>query len=318
MLKKALSHPKILPKLLLSHNFTQPNTAIFKSLPDSVQGNIAENGQSNFFSEYSIYSNKSPSLALLIAKKITGNRYQPILFDNFVYQKTPQGDVALGLNTFLPKFNYTDPGKLLGEEITLESDSSSFFDIRYNTLGNAVSDIGSEDLKFQLENRKIQGKKNYIFIGAFNSGEDRHDTYYGKLSGPIILINLSYAIIEGQYRFNLLYILFLTISLSYILVILIKLSLGIPLLYPFKEQIEKKLKKEKIAVSKKTATRSVLLAFNDVMKLVFLDELHFWLVVLLVVMTAVIFDKLINGFGLIIVFLILYKVMQLISKHKKS
>ncbi len=59
---------------------------------------------------------------------------------------------------------------------------------------------------------------------------------------------------------------------------------------------------------------SVLRYFLDGLErafhLVFVEELHLWLVVILVVCAIIVYNKMINGFSLLVLFAVLYKIMQ--------
>lgn len=313
LLNQALKKSEIASRILLSHNYLQPNTPLFSSLPDSVFGNIVENGENNFFSKYSLFYKHTPSLPVLIAERITGNKYKAFANNILISQKDFSGRTRYGVNHFLPKFNLTEKQTL--NDKYLMSDEYELSESRYLTLGDAISENGSIDLLLQLKQRKENGKKNYLFIGAFNSKEDHHDTFFGKLSGPVILLNLTYALVQKQHLLSIFYIFYLWFSLSYIIVVLIKISLRISFNYPFKKQIEQLFRRpeQKNDEYPKTIKARFIKSIYAVFNLFFLDELHFWLVILLVITTALLLGKLVNGFGLLFVFLILYKTLQLLN-----
>lgn len=275
LLRSALIQRNIENKLILAYNPQHSNSSLFANLSPSLFGIITEESSTSLFSHFTV-NKEIPSLPSAIASRISGKS------ENYM------------MNTFLPAFHFRDEAELFG---TGDADDEFVGEISQLELGDVVHTDGKNNLYRILNQRKKEGRKNYIIIGDISGKGDVHDTFFGKLHGPAILLNIAYDILEGEPKLDLWFLCYLWFTFSVIIYLLISSAI--------RENKSEALPKKRGLIS------SLVPAF----RIVFIEELHYWLLICFVLTTALCFDKLLNGFGLLILFAILYKSFAAVTQN---
>lgn len=312
ILREWLIDPVIESKLLLAENFLRPNTEKFASLNENMFGNIVEHKTNDFFVTYQPYRHRRPSISYKLYNKLKGLQTNTILNELLIWEKG-NGWPKLGLNAYIPSFRFTDEKLLYDDSFEEKEGTASVSGHTYFELGDVIDFPGSQNLLRTLYQRKKENKRNIVFIGSFKgSGMDMHTTFYGDLHGPTIILNLFFSHMEGQHRISILYILYLWLGISCVLFVLIKKAVGMPVLSVTRKPARQVKRKPHPALAKLKGS------FYAVYAIIIAEEIHFWLFVLFVFATAIVWDKIINGFALFILLHILYKTLQYYSHHKKT
>lgn len=313
LLRAVLTDQPLQSKILTAENNLRPNIGPFASLTDSVYGNIVEEANHNFFSTYNIYRDNRPGLAYLgftKIKSLTANSWGDGLF---VFEKERRSGFY-GLNAYIPQFELTEENKLYGnqEDPSGKEISSTLNNHNYFEIGDLVAEHANADwFSDLLKQRKNSGGRNVILIGALKSEEkDVHSTYYGKMHGATIHLNLLYSLLNGQHRINVFYLLYLWIFMAFIIYLVIRKSLGRPI-FMTNIRFKKSKKQAKATISLRSLVRAVW-------DLLIIDELHFWLFVLFVLATAILWGRIINGFVLVLLLQLIYKVFQYYKKSAEE
>jgi hypothetical protein len=312
LLREILTDKAIQAKMISGYNFHHPNTPFFASLNDSVNGNIVEAGEHNFFSTFQIYREQYPALAYLCYRKM--KFLQTSAEGLFVREKKEGRWASFGINSYIPHFELTDEHELYnksnggrpGENTSGIANDNNF------ELGDIVSENGDPvPLLRTLEQRKKLGLKNIVFIGSFKGDEtDLHNTFYGRLHGATIHLNLIYSLLRGQHRINFFYLVYMWVFMSLIIYVSIRQALHLPL-FRTSPGVAQKIKTKKPGKFKVT----ILSALKAAWHIIILEELHFWLFAIFVLATASLWGRIINGFVLLIILQLFYKVFRYYALH---
>lgn len=320
-------------KLLLSLNgWKTENTAL--QLADEVYGNISEEGNEQLFVSHIIKRNEYYSLPYKLYHSINKIKTgEPFLLRNLFWEKDSVGRTSLATNTFFPEFSFTDE-KMLTENIRvpgnnagIQPDTGYEQDSRhYYFLSQPLSEYGQIEFSKNLSQRKKKGYKNIIFIGTFTSpDEDIHQTLYEPLHGPTILLNILYALHQGKHHLSLGFLLLLFIGYFLVSYVLVYACLKLKF---FPDRVIKQAKialtwtKDIFLINKKNAPgkskrnskkkgiykeksgfagliRRTVIASLD---FIFIEEIHFVLLLLLIGIVKFLTGYLINGMSLLIYF----------------
>jgi hypothetical protein len=234
LLLNTLQDPLISSKFLAGNNLDHPTLPFFASLNDSLFGTISEKvDDRNFFSTYQIYKNNQAAWGYQVYARMQHLQSKPWMNSLLVREKKGQQWASLGFNSYIPHFELTDEQKLYRSalEDTAREKSSMLGEYNYFELGDLTGEAGNPlQLTATLQQRKKQGYRNIIFIGSFKGEDiDTHNTYYGRMHGPTIHLNLAYSLVHGQHRLNVFYLLYLWVFISVIIFVIIRHSLQLSL-----------------------------------------------------------------------------------------
>lgn len=305
-----MKDPFISSKLVMGENLDHPTDSYFRNSNDSMFGVISEKAdEHHFFSTFQIYKEEQPAWSYKLYNYIEGIRSSPVTNNLLVREKKPGRWASIGLNSYIPHFELTEESELYRSPLgpALTDTSLVATDFNYFELGSVSSDFF--ELAATLQQRRSKGLRNIIFIGSFKAEDiDLHNTYYGRLHGPTVHLNLAYSLMEHQHRLTVPYLLYLMISFSIIVYVIIRHALQLPFLRNVHKPQRAKIRKNKVA-------GKVLKFIHPAIHILFLDELHFWLFAFFVFVTAVACGRIVNGLLLFIVLQLLCKVFQYYSQH---
>ena len=315
-LREVLTDQGIESKLLLAHNLVNPNTDYFASLNDSVYGNVVESGYEHSFAVFKPYHKGRPSLAYLIYRKVGQLETGTSLGDLLVSEKKKNRWRSFGINCYIPHFELTQEDKIYDDNGEKGDQQHLVSQNNYFEIGDVVTyPVQQQSLLHTLYQRKSEGMKNIIFIGSFKgTSEDVHPTYYGRLHGATILLNLFCSLQAHQHRLSIWFLIYLWFFISCILFIAVRKGLGTPL---FSALSAKPTPKTSIRKKNK-----ILMGLKDsivcIWHILILDELHFWLFAIFIFGTAIVWDRIINGLVLFILLQLIYKVFQYYAHTHKA
>jgi len=209
-------------KLILSVNQGIHTNPAFQ-FNDSLYGNIREQTNDKLFVSHYIVSDRNNSLPFTIYSKLHGATTGSGWFGQaLLHEKTGDKGQAWIANPFLPEF------RIMDEQLLWEGDEDSSSTLHKFFVGQIVAASGSADFIQNLERRKRFHKKNIVLLGSFGSdGEDVHQTLYRQLHGPVILLNIIYALERGQHRITWGFVIILLIGYSLISWFLLYSALGL-------------------------------------------------------------------------------------------
>lgn len=292
-LRAILSEPAIEAKLVMAKNSSRLNTNRFATLNDSVYGIINEKGTEDgpLFATYSPLSSRGNSFSYRVYQKLNHNLARPTFFGLCVKEITSNKPTKIGLSSYIPIMRLTNEEDLYGNAENETQGSAS--DFNYFELGDLDNEANQDLFKQILGQRRKENKQNIIFIGSFKGEDiDIHNTYFGRLHGSTILLNLIYSLDQGDHLISFSYVLVLWLGLSAILFIMFRLSSD-------KSLISDKLKKAK---PKKKATTGLKGFGQALCHILIIDSLHTWLLVIFALFTYWFCERILNCFALILLF----------------
>jgi hypothetical protein len=193
-------------KLLVSGNGTKEENPTFR-FPASAVGDAAEQTSERQFITHTLTRGNAYSLPYKIYAWMYGaTEADAYLWGRLLTEHRRDGTSAWAVNTFLPLFSMTDERRLESEYpsgptlLVGEADTTTSAGWELRNLGYLVSPDGAQDLQDNLSQRKTQGKRNILLIGAFKGqDEDIHKTIHGPLHGTTILLNLVFDLQKGEH-----------------------------------------------------------------------------------------------------------------------
>ena len=307
LLKNALTRLYSQDKLLVSvAGKYSDNTEL--RFPVAVSGDVKEETNEKLFVTHRLKRPNFFSLPYLINVRLQKIKTSSSdYFNLFLKQTDSSQHLSYTMNTFLPQFFITDESLLKSDfskqpQNNLSTSDTDFVPISsllYRTLGNAVSKDGEEELLADIQQRRRDNKKNIIFLGSFSGNEDLHRTAYTELHGPTIILNLVYALGKGENKISVglicwLFIWCMGITLLLFNGVLKKVNDSGAIIYPY-------IHKHQIQLSKCMHFNKFTWRSNPCIlfiKFIFIEESQYWLLLILVAATYVIYGILLNGISL--------------------
>jgi len=201
-------------KLLLSYNPADQKQKIL-NFPPAAYGNVREESNDFTFISYSIHAKDQPfSLAYLMYARYSHITHTDILAGNSILVEHKAGHRFVCMNKFLLDFHLTDEQRLYNnlqsQPVGHSNTIQPLAGMPAQNLGFIVTPQGQTILTSEMRQRKLNHLENIVFIGSFNSpDEDVHNTVYGRLHGPTIILNAFYGLIRLQHHVSILIFLFL-------------------------------------------------------------------------------------------------------------
>ncbi|MGB4772852.1 MAG: hypothetical protein WBP58_15410 [Chitinophagaceae bacterium] len=211
LLRKEMNRLMTENKLLMSGGVKSDNP-LFR-FPDSITGNIVEQTTDYLFVSHHMLTKKSWSLPYQLYQRLDSIKPGKTYFGKrLLVEKDQLGQRHIAVNPFFPVFRLTNENMLLygfkQDKDSMQSSESNTYPFFH--VGEVSSDLGQGVFVEDLQKRKKQGKRNIIFLGSFvSTDEDIHRTIYKPLHGPVILLNIYYAMHEGSHRLSLAFVLIL-------------------------------------------------------------------------------------------------------------
>ena len=182
-----------------------------------------------------------------------------------------------------------------------------------------------------LTQRKLKGQKNIIFLGTFSSPtEDIHQTIYTDLHGPVILLNILYALQLKRHYLTFWFVLILFIGYSLISWVLIHHLLRLNLISLTQKRFVKKhgrfLAKTYASVKvrwqalmvKAKRHKLVTVVMNTIdflVEFVLIEMLHLVLLLALIFIVKKTTGQLINGMSLLIYLTIVNALLKFARRY---
>jgi hypothetical protein len=229
--KPFLRHLSAKKKLLLSIDPGEREEGPLKG--DNLYGDITEIGNDGRFISHKLKRPQYYSLPFKLFFEMNHITNKKFWVWNNLISGERNGKFFLANNTFFPRFYLTNE-KILTSRLFPFKDPAGIDNMaeletttkNHYYLGQTISDRQKAIFLKTLSDRKLQGKKNILFIGSFTStSEDLHETAYGPLHGPVILLNILYALQKGQHHITLLFLVLLVLFYFLITLTLINTSL---------------------------------------------------------------------------------------------
>lgn len=292
-------------KLLLSLDPPKQEKAFF-SFNDNVYGSIREQGSENLYVSHTVKDNDYYSLPYKLyglanrQKKLDGTRW-----NGHLLREQIKGIPYYGMATFSPEFKLTNEKLLMGYKESEGSGAGLDIDHGYETSGRThyfLSQPLADTTEFvrNLQQRKAAGKQNIIFMGSFASPEeDLHDSMYGRLHGPTILLNIFYALQEQQHYISPWFVMLLFGGYFLVTFVLVYRCLKLPL---FGKKKEKPVKETVTIKKRNPVVRLLGLMLTSVLEFLFVEELHFVLLIGMLFLVKSVTGHLINVLSLLLWF----------------
>jgi hypothetical protein len=328
LLKKELDTLYSMNKLILSGDASEKNAKAIR-FPDDAYGNVREKGNDFAYTSHTIKGDsKYLSLPYKMYFKFDGLSAAYTYFGNTVLIEDKNNSSHLCLNIFAPKFYLLNEPDLYNE-VSPNNDTHQR-GMPVQNLGFAVTSQGTEVLNAEIAQRKKAHLKNIIFIGAFNSpDEDIHETGYGKLHGPGIILNVFYALHLMQHRISFWFFLYLLVGFSVIIYILLScvmddLAISHPTVWlvrklrKLKEKLEMRLMQPERTTRNNSCTivKKGLKRLGMLIMLVLVDEIQYPLLLAFFFITGRCFNFILNWQILLIYFIAFEKVLKYIGKKE--
>lgn len=241
-LKKQLDRLIKEDKILFSGTPDRSNQTL--TFPDSVCGNAIEQVYNRQFSTHFLLQQGKESLPYKIYRKMNhvslGKQY---LQGKLAKEQDSLGRTYWLANPFFPAFAITNESLLLYREGAEESNDlrdheAETHDLPLFHVGETLSESGAARFQENLRTRKKLGMRNIVFLGSFTSpDEDIHQTVYKSLHGPVILLNILYALTNQKHHLSTLPILLLFFGFLAINAFLIHRSLQIHVMNSWSNKI---------------------------------------------------------------------------------
>ncbi|MGC4038619.1 MAG: CHASE2 domain-containing protein [Chitinophagaceae bacterium] len=301
-LRDALAEPAIATKIILAHNPAAPNLPVFASLEDSVYADISEKGEEQFFASYQPLHAAVPTFAYRIYQRMQSIQTVPAWNNLLVRETSADGRTHTGINSFIPSFILTDEKELYGNPAMGVDSETNLTSVNYLTMGDASVFAQGGILHQLLGERRQEGRKNIIFIGSFRGPErDIHQTFYGRLHGPTIWLNLTYSLLNRQHLLSFGFLLYLWIGMGLVFYCLIRSALYLPLV---------PVGPRKKTTGHEQSGNKRLSFLRSVVDIIFMHEIHLWVFILFIVLTALAWGKIINGFLLLLLTEFIYRILR--------
>lgn len=312
-------------------------------LQANVYGNVSEEGSGKLFVSHTVYQNGYFSLPYKLYAHLNGlTTDEPYLRGSLLKETDTAGEVRHTVsNTFFPEFYITDEAVLQGKaggpghSVTLDIDSGyESADHSFYFLSEPLSAPGRREFAANLAQRRQRGQKNIIFLGTFASPtEDIHQTIYTDLHGPVILLNVLYALQLKRHYLTWPYVLILFIGYSLISWVLIHNLVRLHLLSAGQKAV---LKKRLPFLAKgvhqlrsgwgRTAARArkykaIQLAANIVdflVEFVLIEMLHLVLLLALIFVVKQTTGHLVNGMSLLVYLTIVNALLKFARRYLAS
>jgi uncharacterized membrane protein (Fun14 family) len=257
------------------------------SFPDSIYGNIREQTNELGFISHQIQQKGHISLPYKVYQHLHHSSINGAYLHDKVLREKKSGQAnSWILNPFFPTFQITNEKILLqGGFIAQDSITENMEEYPYFYYLGETSNVGLRQSFLQnLKKRHQKGMRNIVLIGSYTSDkEDTYATLFGPLHGPVILLNIIYALEKRSHQVGIGLILLLISGYALIFYVLINRSLNIPLLL-FRSQ-HRPSQSRKISLAGRQFSE-LLRFFFEILKalfhFIFVEELHFVLLLLLV------------------------------------
>ncbi|WP_367916637.1 hypothetical protein [Leadbetterella sp. DM7] len=191
-------------------------------------------------------------------------------------------------------------------EFLFPTESGSIFTVSEMNIFNLADILHPEGIAmFEDELYKYSEIKPIILIGTFGDRQlDVHQTAFGRLHGSVILINIFYNLLAGHHIISADYVIYLFLSFTIIIALLFFLKIG-----PTEDnklyrtmKARAKSKDEDIPMYTSSRIMKIVGLIQKYLYKVFVEHLHYWLLLLVVVGAIHFFGHLIN-IAVIIIFL---------------
>lgn len=309
----------------------------------NVYGNVSEEGAGKLFVSHTIHQNGYFSLPYKLYAYLNGlTTGEPTFYGSLLKETDAAGENRHTVsNTFFPEFYITDEallqGKVQGPQHSVSLDIDGGYesaDHGFYHLSEPLSPSGRREFAANLAQRKQRGQKNIIFLGTFSSPtEDVHQTIYTDLHGPVILLNVLYALQLKRHYLTWPYVLILFIGYSVISWVLIHNLVRLHLLSAGQKAVLKKrlpfLARGYNAVkagwkrlaSKAKKYKAIQLAANIVdflVEFVLIEMLHLVLLLALIFVVKQTTGHLVNGMSLLVYLTIVNALLKFARRYLAS
>ncbi|HVF80770.1 MAG TPA: hypothetical protein VM884_02510 [Flavisolibacter sp.] len=309
-------------------------------LRENVYGSVSEEGAGKLFVSHTIKQDGYFSLPYKLYAYLDGlSTSEPYLRHSLLKETNITSDSRHTIsNTFFPDFYLTDEelikGRRQGNQSLLALDIDSGYEANdhgFYFLSEPLSPSGTAEFVANLAQRKQKQQRNIIFLGTFSSPtEDIHQTIYTDLHGPVILLNILYALHLKRHYVTFPFILILFIGYSLISWVLIHHLLR---LNPFSFGQSRFLKKHcrflvksyrsvkgrlRALMDNAKKHKAVTLAINTIdflVEFVLIEMLHLVLLLALVFIVKKTTGQLINGMSLVVYLTIVNALLKFARRY---
>jgi len=224
-------------------------------------------------------------------------------------------NTAWGLSTFIPELFLTDDDVLNpespGDSVTvlekaliwlgnLRSDAPRLTDASQSMallrqdVGFVTSPRGRLLTKILLKQGRQAGKRTIVWIGVFKDAErDKHMTAFGLMHGSLLLINVYLNLVIGNHHIQFEYLCFLLFAFGGISWLLVRTK--IHRAAASKQDTEPDRFASEV---QRTTIHYVRHATRDILNSVFIEKSHYWLLLITLTMSALLFGHVVNVMGL--------------------
>ena len=226
-----------------------------------------------------------------------GNWFIP---DLILTEEAITGKSLAAPSSFLERILSWSADFFFGSRLTASAGVARFLPIG---LGAACQQEGQRELMEQFRLAKKSGQRVTVLIGSFTDDKDLHQTVYGPMHGGLILLNVYFNLVAQRHVLSYGYLFFLWVGYWFILWLL--LFLRLPADKASKNRIETLektyLKKWVKWVKRKPKPVRVPIYFiYFTVREIGFNQLHYWLLLALLISVAICFGHVVNVMGLTI------------------
>lgn len=200
-------------KLLLSCNSSDVRPDI-TNFPESTYGNVREEGNERTFTSHRIVDSEGKlSLPYQLYRHYKGlDLPRTHLFSTLLDERKDSIFTERCINTFITKFDISVEERLF-TPAPLTIGNSLYAPMPIQLMHQAATEEGSDDLLYDLQQRRRSKDFTAVFIGAFlGPDEDVHQTMYGPMHGPVMILNNFTGLVQGQHHLSYLGIFLLSFA----------------------------------------------------------------------------------------------------------
>ncbi|HTR29539.1 MAG TPA: hypothetical protein VMH27_09735 [Puia sp.] len=201
-----------------------------------IYANVREDSYDDYLVSHSIFRGSMYSLPYLLYLRQHPNRHVRQVWKDRLVQEYGDQRSRFIVSPFIPKFALTKDEFLTGDTKPSNPDlppdsNSSKSSQRIYSLGEFALPINKAIFVKELQTRKRLGLNNNILIGTYSgNSDDLHETLYGPMHGPTIILNILYAMEQGQDQISWAYVMLLIAGFATITFVLFNQGMGIAML----------------------------------------------------------------------------------------